>query len=632
MGNILESISGPQDIRDLDDTQLEQLAAEIRDYIVTHVSTKGGHFASNLGSVELTLALHKVYNTPTDKLIWDVGHQAYPHKLITGRYNSFHSLKTYGGLSGFLKRSESEYDVFGAGHASTSIAAAMGFARAMVHNKKDDHVVAVIGDGSLTGGMAYEALNNAGVSDCKLTIVLNDNTMSIAPNVGAVHKYLTKIIANPTYNKLKDEVWELTGKFSQNFSDRLRKLVRKVDEGVKHMVLPGGFFEDIGIRYFGPIDGHNIAELTEIFENIKDLNRPSIVHVITEKGRGWQLAEKDSYKWHASTPFDPSSGVRKATNTIPSFAKVFGQELTRYAKKDPKIIAITAAMPDGVGLDAMQSELPEQVYDVGIAEQYAVTFAAGLACEGITPVCAIYSTFLQRAFDQVIHDVAIQNLNVVFAMSHSGLVGVDGPTHHGAMDLSYLRMIPNMVIMAPADENDLKSMLLTALEYKNGPIAFRFPKGNILGVPEKPAAKLKIGEPETIESGDDIAIVAVGHMLHYATEVGAKLKEQGYSSTIVNARFVKPLSEEFYKELFSRHSCVLTVEDNVVMGGFGSGVSELMSKLGIYNVPIKHVGIPDKFVTHGSIPELHAELGMDANGIYKAALELIKVSHSKMVE
>jgi 1-deoxy-D-xylulose-5-phosphate synthase len=623
--SLLENIETPKDFRSYSLEQLKQLSQEMRDAIVHQVSTKGGHFASNLGTIELTIALHKVFNTPEDRLIWDVGHQAYPHKLITGRYKKFHTLKQPGGLSGFLKRSESEYDAFGAGHASTSLAAAMGMAAAFTQQKKPNHTIAVIGDGSLTGGMAYEALNNAGVSKEKTIFVLNDNRMSIAPNVGAVSKYLTRIIANPAYQKVKEEVWDITGKFP-TIGEGLRKLVRKVDEGVKHMFLPGGLFEDMGIPYFGPIDGHDLQEMITLFERLKSHDGPCIVHVLTNKGQGFQQAEEDSYKWHASTPFDPETGVRENVGPIPpSLGKVFGNALLEIAKQDERVVAITAAMPDGVCVNIMEQEFPERVYDVGIAEQYAVTFAAGLACEKMKPVVAIYSSFLQRAIDQVVHDVAIQHLNVFFVMSHGGLVGLDGPTHHGAMDLTYLRMIPEMVIMAPSDEKELRNLTYTGHCYDKGPVALRYPKANATGEDQQePFEKVDIGKPKIQSTGKDILLLGVGPMVHYAQKAAEKLQVEDISCTVADVRFVKPLDKEFYKSLIQEHKCIITIEDNVTAGGYGSGVSELMAEQGIYNKPIKHIGLPDDFVTHGKIVDLHRELGMTEEGIYQSAIKLIE--------
>ena len=619
---MLEKIQSPADLRGLSIPELKALAAEMRDVIVRQVASKGGHLASNLGTVELTLALHKVYNTPHDKLVWDTGHQAYPHKLVTGRYKDFHTLKQFGGLSGFLKRDESEYDTFGAGHASTSLSAALGMAAARTHLKKDFDVVAIIGDGSMTGGMVYEALNNAGETEEKITFILNDNKMSIAKNLGGFSKYLNRIISNPTYNKLKEEAWDFTGKLPRGKD--LQKIASKVDEGLKKFIMPGGFFEDLGVRYFGPVDGHNIEQLIDILEAVKKRPGPNLIHVVTTKGYGWDKSQADAIKWHASNPFDIETGAPKAAPPkTPSLTQVFGDALLEIARQDERVIAITGAMPDGCGVNIMQKEIPSRVYDVGIAEQYAVTFAAGLACEGMKPVVAIYSTFLQRAIDQVIHDVAIQELNVVFAIDRGGLVGLDGPTHHGAMDLSYLRMIPGMVIMAPSDEKELRNMLWTAYKH-DGPIALRYPRGNALAPDARaPFQAVPIGLPKVVEEGDDLLILAAGHMLAYARKAAELLAQDGIRPTVVDARFVKPLDREAYAGLFARHRAVLTVEDNVVSGGYGEGVAQLVSELGRFDLPVRHVGLPDEFVTHGDIPTLHKILGMDADGIRKHAAALM---------
>jgi len=620
---MLESIHSPADLRGLSIEQLKTLAAEIRETIVKQVASKGGHLASSLGAVELTIALHKVYETPKDKLIWDTGHQAYPHKLVTGRYKEFHTLKQFGGLSGFLKRDESEYDVFGAGHASTSLSAALGIAAARTHQGKDFDVVAVIGDGAMTGGMVYEALNNAGETEEKITFVLNDNKMSIAKNLGGISKYLNRIISNPTYNRLKDEVWDFTGRLPRGKD--LQKLASKVDEGLKKIFLPGGFFEDLGIRYFGPVDGHNLEGLIEIFEAVKKRPGPNLVHVVTTKGFGWDKSEADAIKWHASNPFDIESGKPKAAPAkTPSYTQVFGEALLEIARQDKRVLAITGAMPEGCGVNIMAKEMPNRVYDVGIAEQYAVTFAAGLACEGMKPVVAIYSTFLQRAIDQVIHDVAIQELNVIFAIDRAGLVGLDGPTHHGAMDLSYLGMIPGMVIMAPSDEKELRNMLWTAVQYDDGPVAMRYPRGSAFGPDEKlPFEKIPLGKPHILQEGEDLLILALGNMVGPAKKAAELLAKDGVHPTVVDARFAKPLDRAIYGELLLRHRHVLTLEDNVPMGGYGQAVALLMTELGITDRNLRHISLPDEFVTHGEIPVLHKILGMDAEGIHKKALEML---------
>ncbi|HEX2612430.1 MAG TPA: 1-deoxy-D-xylulose-5-phosphate synthase [Fibrobacteria bacterium] len=620
---MLENINSPADLKRLSIDQLKALATEMRDTIVRQVASKGGHLASSLGTVDLTLAIHYVYDAPKDKVVWDTGHQAYPHKLVTGRYKEFHTLKQFGGLSGFLKRDESPYDAFGAGHATTSLSAALGMAAARTKLGRDNDVIGIIGDGSMTGGMAYEALNNAGEIDEKVVFILNDNKMSISKNVGAISKYLNRILVNPKYNKLKDDVWDLAGKLPQG--KHIQKLMARADRGIRRMIVPGGFFEDLGIRYFGPVDGHDIEALIEILGAVKELPGPNLIHVVTTKGQGWEKSEADAIKWHASNPFDIESGKLKAAPAAtPGLTKVFGEAITELAQKDKRIVAITGAMPEGCGLNIMANALPDRVYDVGIAEEYAVTFAAGAACDGLKPVVAIYSTFLQRAFDQVVHDVAIQHLNVTFVLDRAGLVGLDGPTHHGAMDLSYLGMIPGMVILAPSDEKELRNLLHTALEYNEGPIAVRYPRGNAYAPDAKlPFETLPIGLPNVVEEGEDLLILAVGHMLAGARKAAAALRAEGFKPTVVDVRTVKPLNREAYDALFARHRAVLTIEDNVLHGGYGTTVSLLMNELGRRDIPLGHVALPDEFVTHGEVPVLHRILGMDADGIQKKALELL---------
>ncbi len=620
---MLENIHSPADLKTLSLDELKQLAREMRDTVVRQVAAKGGHLASNLGAVDLTVALHKVYDAPRDKIVWDTGHQAYPHKLITGRYREFHTLKQFGGLSGFLRRDESPYDAFGAGHASTSLAAALGMAVARTKLRQDHDVVAVIGDGAMTGGMAFEALNNAGEIEEKIVFVLNDNRMSISKNLGGISKYLNRIISNPAYNKFKDEVWEITGKLPQGKG--LQKIASRIDDGLKRLLMPGGFFQDLGLRYFGPVDGHNLGELIEILAAVRLLPGPNLVHVVTTKGYGWEKSEQDAIKWHASNPFDIESGKPKAApSKVPSLTKVFGEAMLELARADERIIGITGAMLEGCGLNIMQAEIPARVYDVGIAEQYATTFAAGAACDGLKPVVAVYSSFLQRAFDQIVHDVAIQNLNVTFVLDRSGLVGLDGPTHHGAMDLSYLGLIPGMVILAPSDEKELRNLLYTALQYDAGPIALRYPRGNAYAPDEKrPFEALPIGIPHVLEEGDDLLLLAVGPMLASARQAVAALQKEGFRPTLVDVRTVKPLNPKAYGDLFARHRAVLTVEDNVPHGGYGDAVARLLRDLGRGEMPVKHVALPDEFVTHGDVPTLHRILGMDADGIAKKALELL---------
>ncbi|MBF0431814.1 MAG: 1-deoxy-D-xylulose-5-phosphate synthase [Fibrobacteria bacterium] len=635
---MLEKIDSPKNLKNLSKEELHELCSEIRNVIVKQVSKTGGHLASNLGVVELTLALHYVFDTPDDKIIWDVGHQAYPHKLITGRFHQFHTLKQKDGLSGFPSRKESAYDAFGVGHASTSLAAAMGFAVARTLKQQANRVVAVIGDGSLTGGLAYEALNNAGVSEENVIFILNDNTMSIAPNVGAVSKYLNHIIANPIYNKLKKEVWEFTAKFHQ-LGEGIRKIVQKVDGSVKNLFLPGELFEDLGIRYFGPINGHNLNDLIKILNHLKDaqgsyIKGPCLIHVLTEKGHGWDTAVKDAYKWHASTPFDIKTGKKKASITDrPGLAKIVGDTLCSLFKDNQDCVGITAAMPDGTGMEHVINEYPERVFDVGIAESYAVTFAAGLACEKIKPFVAIYSTFLQRSLDQIIHDVALQNLPVVFILSHSGLVGVDGPTHHGTFDLTYLRMIPDMTVLAPSDEIELVNMIHLAYKHTGGPIAIRYPKGHALhseySVAQNTDLNIKKGVPHIIHQGDDLLILSVGFMKQAALEVYHRLKKDGFNPTLADARYVKPLDPEKYQQLIEAHKAVLTIEESMTAGGYGSGISEFMAAHNIQK-PIKHIGIPDTFAVHARLSELHSMLGLDADSIYNNAKEFMSFALSSV--
>ena len=523
MYKYLEQIQSPTDLRQLTVPELKIVCAEIRTFLVETISKIGGHLGAGLGAVELAVALHYVFNTPDDKLIWDVGHQAYPHKILTERREIFHTIRQLGGISGFLRRSESQYDTFGAGHASTAISASLGIAVARDLAKERFRVVAVIGDGAMTGGMAYEAMNNAGLQKRNLIVVLNDNNMSIAPNVWALSNYFTTLIANPSYNKFKANVWDLTGKLD-TIGDRIRKISARLQEGIKVVITPGMLFEALGFRYFGPINGHNITQLVKIFSEIKDLPGPILLHTITRKGKGYKPAEADIQALHGVTPFDKVTGQSpKKPDTAPAYTKVVGKALVELARENEKIIGITAAMPDGTGLDQLQKEFPDRFFDVGIAEQHAVTFAAGLATQGFIPVVAIYSTFLQRAYDQIVHDTAIQHLHVVFCLDRAGLVGADGPTHHGVLDLAYLRSIQGMVIMAPKDENELRDMLYTAVQYKAGPIAVRYPRGNGVGVPLKTTFDaLTIGEAEIVRHGSDVAILAIGNMVYPAMKA-AKL-------------------------------------------------------------------------------------------------------------
>ncbi|TRZ64677.1 1-deoxy-D-xylulose-5-phosphate synthase [bacterium] len=618
----LKDIEYPSDLKKLNLTELKVLSDELREYLIDTISQIGGHLGASLGVVELTLALHYVFNTPTDKIIFDVGHQGYIHKILTGRKRELMTIRRKDGISGFLKRSESDYDVFGAGHATTSLSAALGIATARDFQKKNYKVIAMIGDGSMTGGMAYEAMNNIGLLKKDIIVVLNDNKMSIAPNVWAIQNYFNEIITNESYNRFKAKVWNLTGKLDKKNSDRLRTLAARIEGGVKGVLTPGMLFESLGFRYFGPLNGHNIVSLIKIIEEVKNMHGPILLHVITEKGKGPSYASKHTQKLHALNPFDKTTGIELKKSTVPSYTKVFGEALVECAKKDEKIIAITAAMPDGTGLNIMAKEIPERFFDVGIAEQHGVIFAAGLATEGFTPVAAIYSTFLQRAFDQIIHDVALQKLPVVFVLDRAGLVGADGPTHHGSFDLSYLRLIPNMVIMAPKDEAELRNMFYTATLYKKGPIALRYPRGDATGVELTDFEKYEIGKGEIVKEGKDIAILAIGNMVLYSLKAAEMLKEIGIDAEVVNMRFVKPLDGDLLKDVFARFKKIITIEDNSILGGFGSAVAEYAGQYGHKNDLLLH-GLPDKFIEHGKPDELYEMLRLDGKGIAEVVKEFL---------
>ena len=614
---ILSKINYPADIRNLEFTDLKKLCSDLREYMIDVISEIGGHFGGGLGAVELTVALHKVFNTPDDLLVWDTGHQAYPHKILTGRKESLKTIRQLNGISGFLKRTESEYDTFGAGHASTSISSALGMAVARDFNNENKKVVAIIGDGAMTGGMAYEAMNNSGLIKTNLIVVLNDNRMSIAPNVWQLSNYFTEMIAHPDYNKFKGQIWELTGKLDQ-FGDRLRKIAARLEGGIKSVITPGMLFEALGFRYFGPVNGHNLHQLIKIFEQVKDLKGPILVHAISKKGKGYKPAEGHTQRLHASTPFDKLTGkAHKSKSSAPSYTKIFGEALVDIVKNNPDVVGITGAMPDGTGLDILKEHFPKNYFDVGIAEEHAVTFAAGLATQGIIPVVAIYSTFLQRAFDQIIHDVSLQSLHVVFVLDRAGLVGADGPTHHGAFDLTYLRLVPGMVIMAPKDESELRDMVYTAVKYKNGPIALRYPRGSALGVPLKDGFDfIEIGKSERLKKGDDVAVLAVGSMVEYALKASEKLEAEGIHCEIINMRFIKPLDHELLDEIVKRHKKIVTLEESTLVGGFGSSVVEYFTDQN-YKNDVLRIGLPDHFIDHGTQKELHHILEIDPEGIAK---------------
>lgn len=627
---LLFNVNDPSDIKDFSIADLKQLGSEIREYLVDVISQIGGHFGGGLGTVELTLALHKVFDTPNDKIVWDTGHQAYPHKIITGRRDSLKTIRKFKGISGFLKRTESKYDEYGAGHASTSISAALGMAVANdIEEKADRRVVAIIGDGAMTGGLAYEAMNNSGILKKNLIVVLNDNNMSIAPNVWQISNYFNEIISHPEYNRLKDAVWGLTGKLD-HFGDRLRYVTSRLESGVKAVVTPGMLFEALGFRYFGPINGHNVGKLVRIFEQIKSLKGPILVHVITEKGKGYKPAEGNRPKFHGISPFDKLTGqVLKKAGAPPSYTSVFGNALKQIMGKNDKVVGITAAMPDGTGLNLIKDEFPKRYFDVGIAEGHGVTFAAGLATQGIIPVVAIYSTFLQRAFDHIVHDVALQKLHVVFALDRAGLVGADGPTHHGVLDLSYLRMIPGMVIMAPKDESEMRDMLYTAVQYNKGPIALRYPRGSAVGVELKEGFdEIPIGTSEKIVEGENIALLAVGIMVSFAQKAIDKLNEIGISCSLYNMRFIKPIDEKAIDEIASKFDKIVTLEENTLAGGFGSAVLEYMNEKS-YKNDVLRIGLPDNFVEQGTQTELHKLLNIDPDGIAK---QVEKFAHGKNIE
>lgn len=621
---ILSQIDSPKELRQLDVSQLKQLCTDIRNYMVDVISEVGGHFGGGLGTVELTVALHYVFNTPVDLLVWDTGHQAYPHKILTERKEKLSTIRQLNGISGFLKRSESEYDAFGAGHATTSISAAVGMAEAQKYIGQNKKVVAIIGDGAMTGGMAYEAMNNAGLLKSNLIVVLNDNRMSIAPNVWQISNYFTELISHPEYNRFKGYVWDLTGKMD-NFGDRLRGIAARLEQGVKAVVTPGMLFEALGFRYFGPVNGHNIHQVVKLLKQVRELNGPILIHAITEKGKGYKPAEGHVQRLHASTPFDKLTGKAfKQEGTKPAYTTIFGNALSEIINQNPNVIGITAAMPDGTGLNIVQEKNPNNYYDVGIAEEHAITFAAGMATQGVIPVVAIYSTFLQRGFDQIIHDVALQKLHVVFVLDRAGLVGADGPTHHGTFDLSYLRLIPGMVIMSPKDEAELRNMLYTAVEYKKGPIAVRYPRGNALGVEVKESfEKYEIGKAELISEGEDVALLAVGTMVQYAKIAAEKLKRMHIKAEVINMRFIKPLDVEMLNGIAKKFTKIVTLEENSIVGGFGSAVAEYFIDNNLKNDMLR-IGIPDYFVDHGTIEELHKLLNIDPDGIVLKIHSFIK--------
>lgn len=629
-GALLQSINNPDDLKKISREKLYQVCDELRQYIIDVVSVHGGHFAASLGVVELTVALHYIYNTPYDQLVWDVGHQAYGHKIITGRRDQFDSNRKYKGLSGFPKRTESEYDTFGVGHSSTSISAALGMSMAAKYKgEKDRKVVAVIGDGAMTAGIAFEALNHAGVADSDVLIILNDNCMSIDPNVGALKEYLTDITTSLTYNKLRDDVWKLMGKLpvGKKFT---RDMASKLEAGVKGMISKSSnLFEALNLRYFGPIDGHNITKLVDTLKDLRSIPGPKILHIHTVKGKGYALAEKDQTKWHAPGLFDKITGeIYKKKYDLPQppkYQDVFGHTIIELAEQNDKIFGITPAMPSGSSLKFMMEKMPDRAFDVGICEQHAVTLSAGMATQGMKVFCNIYSSFMQRAFDQVVHDVAIQKLPVIFCLDRAGLVGEDGPTHHGAYDIAYFRCIPDMVISAPMNEAELRNLMYTAqLETTNLPFVIRYPRGEgVMSEWKKPMSEIIIGKGRKLKDGKDIAILSFGHPGNFAAAAIRELKTEGISPAHYDMRFAKPLDEVLLHEALSNYGKIITVEDGTIVGGFGGAVAEFMIQHG-YNNELKILGIPDRIVEHGTLKQLHAECGYDAEAIAEAVRIMLK--------
>lgn len=632
----LSKIDSPEDLRKLPESELRHVSDEVRECLIDTITRVGGHFGAGLGTVELTVALHYVFNTPHDKIVIDTGHQAYPHKILTGRRDTLHTIRQKNGLSGFLKRTESMYDDFGAGHATTSISAALGMAAARDQLKEDFKVVAVIGDGAMTGGLAYEAMNNCGVLKSDILVVLNDNNMSIAPNVWALSNYFSEIFASPAGRRLRETIVGMTDKMD-SLGDRIRSVAHRLEGGMKAVITPGMLFEMLGFKYFGPMNGHNVNQLVTMLHGIREMKGPILLHVITQKGKGYGPAERDNQFLHAIGKVDKITGKALSSappkvSPPPTYQKIFGDAMVEIMSTNPKVVGITAAMPDGTGLDIVQKQFPDRVYDVGIAEGHGVTFAAGLATQGIVPVVAIYSSFLQRAFDHVTHDVALQHLHVVFALDRSGLVGADGPTHHGVLDLGYLRIIQGMVVMAPKDEQELRDMMYTAIHsYTAGPIAIRYPRGSGVGTPIGPMKSIEIGKSQTLSTGTDVAIIAIGKMVSYAIEAAEALAKQGIHAEVVNARFVKPLDIAMIDDVALRIGRIITIEDGQIQGGFGSAVAEHIAQHHSGNVDFKIHGIPDIYVDHGSQEELHAELQLDAKGIEEVVKDFLASSVLKSI-
>jgi len=623
---LLSRINSPQDIKKLGVDDLLGLSNEVRQFIIDVVSSNPGHFGASLGVVELTVALHYVFNTPNDRIIWDVGHQAYGHKILTGRRDLFHTNRKYGGISGFPKRSESEYDAFGTGHSSTSISAALGMALASELKGEERQTIAVIGDGSMTAGLAFEGLNNGGSKKSNLLVILNDNNMAIDPNVGALKEYLLDITTSQTYNRFKKDVWNLLGKLDR-IAPSTRSTIQKLENAIKSAILKqSNLFESLGFRYFGPVDGHDVVYLTQVLNDLKNIPGPKLLHCVTVKGKGFSPAEKDQTVWHAPGLFDKNTGerivIRSEKPAPPRFQDVFGHTLVELAEQNQKIVGITPAMPTGCSMNIMMEKIPERTFDVGIAEQHAVTFAAGLAAEGLVPFCNIYSSFMQRAYDQVVHDAALQNLNVVFCLDRGGLVGDDGATHHGVFDIAYMRAIPNITICSPMNEEELRNMMYTAQQQDMGTWSIRYPRGNgVMTNWKKPFRTLEVGKGRQLRDGTDIAILTLGPLGNIAAKAIEKLAEEGISVAHYDMRFVKPIDEQLLAQIGKRFKHIITIEDGCLQGGFGSAILEWLNDNGLSTQVIR-LGIPDRFIDHGTQAELYRECGIDAEGIYSAAKKI----------
>jgi len=629
MSKVLDQIESPFDVKKLDPEELETLCSELREEILSTVSKNGGHLASNLGVVELTVALHYVFDFSRDKVIWDVGHQSYTHKILTGRKDRFHTLRQYEGISGFPKRDESPYDAFDSGHSGTSISSALGMAEARRQKGEEGKMIALIGDGSMTAGLAFEGLNQSGHIDQDLIVILNDNEMSISPNVGALSSYLNRLMSGQFVNRFREDIKAFLETLPRIGKSALR-FAKQAEESLKGLLMPGLLFEELGMKYIGPIDGHRLDYLIETFQNVKKLKGPILIHVITKKGKGYPPAEANPAQYHSIPPFHIETGEPKqgSTGNPPTYTQVFGETLCQLARENKHLIAITAAMQSGTGLERFSKEFPDRFYDIGIAEQHAVTFAAGLALEGMKPVVAIYSTFLQRAYDQILEDVGLQNLPVVFALDRGGIVGEDGPTHQGLFDFSYLRHIPNLIIMVPKDEDELQHMMKTAMECAS-PVAFRYPRGKGEGVKRNPVLRsIEIGKGEVLRDGMDLLILAIGTTVYPSIRAAERLDASGIHAAVINTRFLKPLDRDLIGEWAGKIGKILTVEENVLQGGFGSAVLELLQEEGLSSVDVKRLGIPDLFVEHGPPALLRAKYGIDEAGIYRAVKEMVEEESS----